>query len=96
LLVTSPAAWCQDFVKNPVEQVPVPLRTSSVLGLLWGELTGAPARLIPLPVALEWAERHEQESRETWQGVRLVDRALDKAWRLLSQVFEHRSKKAAG
>lgn len=96
LLVTSPATWCQDVVKNPVEQVPVPLRTGSVLGLLWGELTGTPPRLIPLPVALEWAERHERASRETWQGARLFDRALDKAWRLLSQVFQHHSEKAEG
>lgn len=88
LLVTSPAAWCQDIATNPVEEIPAPMRTSSVLGLLWGELTGTPARLIPLPVALEWAERHQSEQGTTWEGTKLFDRGLDKAWRLLSQTFD--------
>jgi Fe-S-cluster containining protein len=96
LLVTSSASWCENVTKNPVEQVPVPLRISSVLGLLWSELTGSPARLIPLPVALEWAERHEGEGHKNWQGARLLDRALDKAWRLLSQTFSHHRYKAEG
>lgn len=91
LLVTSPAAWCEDVVKNPVEPIAVPLRTTSVLGLLWGELTGTAARLIPLPVVLEWAERHQSERERTWQGTQLLDRGLDKAWRLLSQAFQNRS-----
>jgi len=91
LLVTSPATWCQDIVKNRIEQVPVPLRTSSVLGLLWGELDGTPARLIPLPVALEWADRHQSGQAQTWRGAQLLDRALDKAWRLLSQACQRRS-----
>jgi Fe-S-cluster containining protein len=88
LLVTSPAAWCQDIVKNPVEEIPAPVRTSSVLGLLWGELTGTAARLIALPVALEWAERHQSEQGMTWEGTKLLDRGLDKVWRLLSQTFD--------
>jgi hypothetical protein len=85
---------CEDVVKNPVEQVPVPLRSTSVLGLLWGDLTGTAARLIPLPVALEWAERHQSERNKTWTGTELLDRGLDKAWRLLSQVLRHHDGKA--
>jgi Fe-S-cluster containining protein len=94
LLVTTPAILCEDVVKNPVEQVPVPLRSTSVLGLLWGDLTGTAARLIPLPVALEWAERHQSERNKTWTGTELLDRGLDKAWRLLSQVLRHHDGKA--
>jgi Fe-S-cluster containining protein len=96
LLVTSPATWCQDIMNNPVEQIPVPLRASTVLGLLWGDLTRTPARLIPLPVALEWAERHRSEQGQTWPGTQLLDQALDKAWRFLGQVFQSRSAKADG
>jgi Fe-S-cluster containining protein len=88
LLVTSPAEWCQDLVKNQVEQIPVPVRIGSALGLLWGELTKTPARLIPLPLALDWAERHQRENQSTWQGPWLLDRALDKVWRFLSQAFQ--------
>jgi Fe-S-cluster containining protein len=87
LLVTSPADWCQDLVNNPVEQVPVPVRIGSALGLLWGELTQTPARLIPLPVALDWADRHQRENQSTWQGTQLLDQALDTIWRFLSQAF---------
>jgi len=87
LLVTSPAEWCQDLIANPVEPLPVAVRMSPALGLLWGELTNSPARLIPLPVALEWAERHRGENLPRWQGSQLLDRALDKVWRFLSQAF---------
>lgn len=88
LLVTSPADRCQDLVANPVDQIPVPVRVGPVLGLLWGQLTGTPARLIPLPTALEWADRHLGESRSAWSGTELLDTALDKVWRFLSQAFQ--------
>lgn len=87
LLVTSPAEWCQDLVRNPVQPIPVPIRMGSVLGLLWGELTQSAPRLIPLPVALDWAERHQVENQQRWQGTALLDQALDKVWRFLSQAF---------
>ena len=90
LLVTSPAEWCQDMVQNPVEQIPVPVRIGPALGLLWGELTKTAARLIPLPIALDWAERHQSENQSTWQGTQLLDQALDKVWRFLSQAFQVR------
>ncbi len=61
LLVLSPAELCQDMVRNPVRPLPVPVRISTVLGMLWAELVGGPARLVPLPVALAWAARHEAE-----------------------------------
>lgn len=85
LLVTSPAEQCQDLLANSVEPIPVPIRIGPVLGLLWGELTESPARMIPLPTVLDWLERHQHESHRTWQGSRLLDTALDKVWRFLSQ-----------
>lgn len=87
LLVTSPAEWCQDPVTNPVQALPVPVRIGPALGLLWGELTDQPPRLIPLAIALDWAERHQTENQPRWQGTHLLDRALDKVWRFLSQAF---------
>ena len=88
LLVTSPAEWCQDLVKNSVETIPVPVRIGPVLGLVWGELTNSPARLIPLPTAIDWAERHQRDNQSTWQGTQLLDRLLDKVWRFLSLAFQ--------
>ena len=87
LLVTSPAELCQDLEQNPVAPLPVSMRMSSILGLAWGTLTSAPPRLIPLPMALEWAERHEEASRRTWSGPALLDQILDNMWRFLSQAF---------
>ena len=91
LLVTSPAELCQDMVNNPVRPLPVPVRMSTVLGLLWSELSGGPARLIPLPVALEWAERHAPEGARTWKGSSLFENALDKVWRFLSKNSEQQT-----
>jgi len=94
LLVTSPAELCQDLVRNPVVPLPVSMRISSIMGLVWGTLTSTPPRLIPLPMALEWAEQHEDEARRTWPGSALLDQVLDKMWRFLSQEFQTRSKEA--
>ena len=96
LLVTSPAELCQDMAQNPVAPLPVSMRISSILGLAWGTLTSSPPRLIPLPIALEWAERHEKESRRTWPGSSLLDQILDNMWRFLSHAFQKRSKEADG
>jgi Fe-S-cluster containining protein len=90
LLVTSPAEWCRDLVRNPVEQIRVPVRVGPALSLMWGELTGTPARLIPLPTALDWAERHRDENQRAWTGAELLDRMLDKLWRFLSAAFQQK------
>ena len=90
LLVTSPAELCQDLVHSPVVPLPVSMRVSSIMGLVWGTLTSTPPRLIPLPMALEWAEQHEDEARRTWPGSSLLDEVLDKMWRFLSQEFTNR------
>lgn len=87
LLVTSPSQHCDDLTENPIDPVSVPIQVSTVLGLVWQELTKDPTRLIPLPLALEWAERHDEQSRRTWKGGELFDQALDKTWRFLSQTF---------
>ncbi len=90
LLVTSPAELCQDMVQNAVTPLPVSMRIGSILGLVWGTLTSSPPRLIPLPMALEWAERHDEESRLTWPGASLLDQVLDNMWRFLSQAFQNK------
>ncbi|TAJ32001.1 MAG: YkgJ family cysteine cluster protein [Nitrospirae bacterium] len=89
LLVTTPAELCQDLARNPVRPLPVAVRMSTALALWWSELVGGPARLIPLPLALEWADRHAAEGNRTWPGPQLLDKALDKVWRLLSEAFAH-------
>ena len=85
LLVTSPADWCQDMVNKPIRAVPVPLRVSTILGLLWSSLAGGPPRLIPLALALDWADRHAAENRAGWKARDILDKALDQIWKFLSR-----------
>ena len=90
LLVTSPAELCENIAKNPVRPLPVPVRIGTVLGLVWGSLTMSSPRLIPLPLAIDWAHQHRTESSQTWKGSTLIDEMLDKMWRFLSQEFTNR------
>ena len=90
LLVTSPAKLCDDLVENAVVPISVSVRVGTVLGLLWGAVTNSPPRLIPLPLALDWAEQHQDEASRTWTGSHLIDQMLDKMWRFLSQEFQTR------
>lgn len=93
LLVTSPAGLCEDMAMNPVVPIPVPVRIGPALGFLWGELTNTQPKLIPLPIALDWADQHQQENHKTWQGTQMLDAALDKVWRFLSQRFQQTGNK---
>ncbi|HEY5626852.1 MAG TPA: YkgJ family cysteine cluster protein [Nitrospira sp.] len=92
LLVTSPAELCENIADNPVQPLPVPMRIGTVLGLVWASLNNETPRLIPLPLALDWAEEHRKESAKTWTGSQLIDQMLDKMWRFLSQEFMNRRK----
>ena len=93
LLVTSPADLCQDLAHNPVEPINVSIRVSTVLGLLWSELTGQAPRLIPLPIAIDWAEHHEEKARVLKKGTDLFQQALETTTRFLQQEFRARTDK---
>lgn len=96
LLVTSPAELCQDLVRNPVRPLPVPVRFGTVLGMLWAELVGGPVKLIPLPLALSWAERHSNQREHQWKGTELLEKAMDKVWWYLSKEFDSRGRRPPG
>ena len=96
LLVTSPPEFCNDLTDARVRPLPLSLRISTALGLLWAELTGTAACLIPLPVALDWAHRHQAERQRTWPGNVLFEKAVDKLWRYLSHEFGSRQKQRWG
>ena len=90
LLVTSPAHLCDNLVENPVEPVAVPVRAGTVLGLLWASVTAGTPRLIPLPLALDWARQHRDTAGRGWAGSHLIDLMLDIMWRMLNHEFERR------
>jgi Fe-S-cluster containining protein len=91
LLVTTPADLCDDLINNPVQPVPAPLRVGTVLALLWSELKETTPTLIPLPMALAWAEKHRADGQGMWRGAHLLERMLDNMWRILEQEFAHRA-----
>ncbi len=90
LLVTSDATLCQDIANNPVAWLPVPLRISTILGLLWSALTGGPLRFIPLPLALDWVQQHPANPTHKWPGKDLFAEGLNHVWRFLNQEFANR------
>lgn len=94
LLVTSPADQCEDLIANPVNTIPAPMRVSTILGLLWQDVTSTSTRLIPLPLVLDWAEDHTRENTRKWKGTQLFDQALDKVWRFLSHSFSDGGRRA--
>ena len=90
LLVTTPSEWCSNMDENPVAPVPVSIRMSTALGLLWSTVRQEAPRLIPLPIALQWAERHLSAQTTGGKGTDILDGFLDRLWRLLSQEFKSR------
>ncbi|MET0516130.1 MAG: YkgJ family cysteine cluster protein [Nitrospiraceae bacterium] len=90
LLVTSPPELCRDLTNPAIQALPVSVRVTTTFGLLWAELTGTAERLIPLPVALDWALRHQEDCHRTWPGNELFDKLLDKVWRYLSHELHRR------
>lgn len=89
--VTSPATECQDMTNPSVQPVPVAVRLSTALSLLWADLTGTAPRLIPLPLAIDWARRHKEEQANQWAGTELFEKAMDKVWRYLGQERARRN-----
>ncbi|HPV84188.1 MAG TPA: hypothetical protein PK866_13715, partial [Nitrospira sp.] len=63
----------------------VAVRISTALSLLWADLTATAPRLIPLPLAIDWAKRHHAEQAGRWAGTELFEKAIDKIGRYLSQ-----------
>ncbi len=91
LAVTSPASECQDMTNATIQPVPVAVRISTTLSLLWADLTGTVPKLIPLPLAVDWATRHKAEQTGKWAGTELLEKALDKIGRYLSQEKARRN-----
>ncbi len=90
LAVTSPSTDCQDMTSRSIKPVPVAVRISTTLSLLWAELTGTAPRLIPLPLAVVWAKRHQAEQAGRWAGTELFEKAIDNIGRYLSQEIARR------
>lgn len=76
--VTSPAQWCAEPTRHRVAHVPTPPAMSPLLADLTAELSGGQAELVPLPLALDWAEQHAELAMRTWPGIDLVQDLLER------------------
>jgi hypothetical protein len=76
--VTSAAEHCRDPYSLPIEKVPTPLAMTAPLADLTAELTGEPARLIPLTLALNWVADHRELGEQKWPSERLLKGLLGK------------------
>ena len=89
LLVTSPAELCQDLTTNPIRALPIHLRMGTVLSLLWKKFAGGPVRLIPLPLALDWADKHQSENTRRWTGIQLLEKGMNNMQEFLNQQADN-------
>jgi len=72
-MVTSPAENCAQLGRGPIARVPVSVRLSEALANLTGKLLGTEPEVIPLPLALEWAEAHREDGARTWDARVLIE-----------------------
>ncbi len=95
-LVTSPPELCQDMEHNPIEELHIPLRAGTVLSLLWADLTKDMVHLMPLPLAIEWAETHQNLNTQTWNGIDIINRAMEALGKFLRQTLASLPQKHSG
>ena len=77
LLVTTPPTFATISSTIPYARSPCLFRVGPALALLWSELKQSTPMLIPLPMALDWAEHHKDEDK-AWAGAELMERLLAK------------------
>ena len=71
-LVTSPASFCSELGGNRIRMVPKSVYLSQALSRLTADLLGGESTMIPLPLALEWAEQNREDAAKTWDALYLM------------------------
>jgi Fe-S-cluster containining protein len=77
-LVTTPAAWCSELSDQP-QTTARPARMGEVLSDAANAVTGKKTPLLPLTLALEWAEAHGAPLRQEKDGEELF-------WTLMNEL----------
>ena len=72
-LVTSPAENCGTLGTAPIARIPVHVRLSEALARLAGKLLEREPEVVPLTLALEWAEAHREDGARTWDARFLLE-----------------------
>ena len=71
-LVTSPAAYCADPGRLPVESVPKAVSLTECLSKVSALVTGGEPQAIPLTLALDWAEAHRELGQRRYDAASLM------------------------
>jgi Fe-S-cluster containining protein len=72
-LVTSPSENCAQLGRRPVERIPVNARLSEALSSLTGKLLDREPEVVPMTLALAWAEAHREDGLRTWDARALIE-----------------------
>lgn len=72
-MVTSPAENCAQLGRGPIQRIPVSVRLSEALASLTGKLLGKEPEVVPMTLALEWAEAHRADGQRAWDGRTLIE-----------------------
>jgi Fe-S-cluster containining protein len=72
-MVTSPAENCAQLGRGPIQRIPVPVRLSEALVNLTAKLLGTEPEVVPMTLALEWAEAHRADGLRTFDGRTLIE-----------------------
>ena len=79
-LVTSPASDCVQLRTNKSRRIPTAMRVSEALAYLTAKLLGSDTmEIVPLHMALHWAEEHAEDDKRTWPAPELMRRFFEEA-----------------
>jgi Fe-S-cluster containining protein len=76
-LVTSPASWCADPGLYQVRPVPLAAGMTEALAKLAAVLLHQEPQVIPMPLALDWAEEHREEGRLRYDTAALMAQLVE-------------------
>ncbi len=76
-LVTSPAENCSKLGEVVIRRLPLSIRMSLALSRVAARLLGGEPAILPLTLAINWAEAHEEEGLRRFDGYMLVNMLLE-------------------
>jgi Fe-S-cluster containining protein len=75
--VTSPAEWCSKPRLHVIKKIETPRAASYPLARVTARLTGEKLRLVPLPLALEYAEANIELAHRRWPARQLFETFME-------------------
>jgi Fe-S-cluster containining protein len=76
-LVTSPASNCAVLGTKSIRRVPVAVRLSEALANVSAKVLGGEPQVIPLTLALDWADEHAADGRRMWDARVLLESLVE-------------------